>query len=154
MGVSYLRRTQTLVADPAVLWDFFADPRNLNAITPPDLDFTIITEDLPRMHAGQIIEYRVKFLPVIRTRWVTEIRHVREGLYFVDEQRVGPYRLWYHEHHFTSTPRGIEMRDQVTYDIGYGPLGGVLDHLWISRRLGQIFDYRRDAVAKRFNGAD
>lgn len=152
--VSYLRRTQTLAADPAVLWDFFADPNNLNAITPPDLQFTIITQDLPRMYAGQIIEYRVGFMPLMHSRWVTEIRQVREGTYFVDEQRVGPYRLWYHEHHFKVTPSGVEMRDQVTYDIGYGPLGGLLGRLWIDRRLTQIFDYRRKVVAERFNGVD
>jgi len=150
----YLRRQQTLAADPAVLWDFFCDPSNLNAITPPDLDFTIVTTPLPRMYAGQIIEYSVGFVPLIRTRWVTEICHVREGVYFVDEQRVGPYRLWYHEHHFTVTPRGVEMRDQVTYDIGYGPLGGLLGALWIDRRLAQIFDYRRNIVAERFHGVD
>ena len=152
--VRYLRRTQTLAADPAVLWDFFADPNNLNAITPPDLQFTIITQDLPRMYAGQIIEYRVGFMPLLHSRWVTEIRQVREGTYFVDEQRVGPYSLWYHEHHFTVTPRGVEMRDQVTYDIGFGPLGGILGALWIDRRLAQIFDYRRKVVADRFNGVD
>jgi len=152
--VSYLRRTQTLAADPVVVWDFFADPNNLNAITPPDLDFTIITHDLGRMYAGQIIEYRVGFLPMLRSRWVTEIRHVREGVYFVDEQRVGPYRLWYHEHHFTATPRGVEMRDQITYDIGFGVLGGILGTLWIDRRLAQIFDYRRKIVAERFHGVD
>lgn len=152
--VRYLRRTQTLAAETAVLWDFFADPNNLNAITPPDLQFTIITQDLPRMYAGQIIEYRVGFMPLLHSRWVTEIRQVREGTYFVDEQRVGPYSLWYHEHHFTVTPRAVEMRDQVTYDIGFGPLGGILGALWIDRRLAQIFDYRRKVVAERFNGVD
>jgi ligand-binding SRPBCC domain-containing protein len=152
--IRYLRREQTLAAPLVEVWDYFCDPRNLNAITPPDLNFTILTPDLPRMYQGQIVEYRVEFIKGIGSRWLTEIRHVVDHRYFVDEQRVGPYRLWYHEHHFTPTPAGVVMRDQVTYEVGFGPVGDLLAWAWIDRRLQGIFDYRRRVIAERFNGLD
>ncbi len=152
--IRYLRREQTLAAPLAEIWDYFCDPRNLNAITPPDLNFTILTPDLPRMYQGQIVEYRVEFIKGIGSRWLTEIRQVVDHQYFVDEQRVGPYRLWYHEHHFTSTPAGVVMRDQVTYAVGFGPVGDLLAWAWIDCRLQEIFDYRRRVIAERFNGLD
>ena len=152
--IRYLRREQTLAAPLVEVWDYFCDPRNLNAITPPDLNFTILTPDLPRMYQGQIVEYRVEFIKGIGSRWLTEIRHVVDHRYFVDEQRVGPYRLWYHEHHFTPTPAGVVMRDQVTYQVGFGPVGELLAWAWIDRRLQGIFDYRRRVIAERFNGLD
>lgn len=148
--IRYLRRTQTVRAPLAEVWEFFCDPRNLNVITPPDLDFRIRTDPLPRMYSGQIIEYSVGFLPGIRSRWLTEIAHVRELEYFVDEQRSGPYRLWYHEHHFRQTEHGVELRDQVTYEVGFGPLGDLMAWLWIERTLSRIFDHRRQVVAERF----
>lgn len=152
--IRYLRREQTLAAPLAEVWDYFCDPRNLNAITPPDLNFTILTPDLPRMYQGQIVEYRVEFIKGIGSRWLTEIRHVVDQRYFVDEQRVGPYRLWYHEHHFTPISNGVVMRDQVTYEVGFGPIGDLLAWAWIDRRLQGIFDYRRRVIAERFNGLD
>lgn len=66
------------------------------------------------MYAGQMVAYRIRLLPGIRVRWLTEIPHVREGTYFVDEQRVGPYKIWHHEHHFITRDGGTEMTDHVT----------------------------------------
>jgi ligand-binding SRPBCC domain-containing protein len=151
--IRYLRREQTVTAPLAEVWDFFCDPRNLNAITPPEMDFRILTEPLPRMYQGQIIEYSVGFMPLIRSRWLTEIAQVRELEYFVDEQRSGPYRLWYHEHHFQQTARGVALRDQVTYEVGFGPIGDFLAWAWIDRKLQRIFDYRKQVVAQRFGDA-
>jgi len=147
-----LHREQFVPGDPARIWDFFATPRNLNELTPPGMSFDIIGDVAPRMYAGQMIEYRVGILPGVKLRWLTEITHVREGEYFVDEQRIGPYLLWHHEHRFTPTPddRGVLMTDKITYDPGWGVLGGIVDALWIKRQLAGIFDFRAKQVAAKF----
>jgi ligand-binding SRPBCC domain-containing protein len=108
--IRQLHREQTVAGDLTRVWEFFASPQNLNAITPGDLTFRIVGPTPARMYAGQVIEYRIGVRPGVTTRWLTEITHVRELEYFVDEQRVGPYRLWHHEHHF-ATPDGARSRD-------------------------------------------
>ncbi len=145
-----LRRQQFLPGDPRAIWEFFATPRNLDRLTSPEVRFRIVGDVAPRMYAGQIIEYRVGLLPGVWTRWLTEITHVREGEYFVDEQRAGPYRLWHHQHQFAPAPGGVLMTDTVTYDPGWGWLGGLGHALWIRRKLAAIFDYRARRVADLF----
>ncbi|MBM3872745.1 MAG: SRPBCC family protein [Verrucomicrobia bacterium] len=147
-----LVREQEVWGDPAAIWQFFASPHNLDTLTPPSLSFQILGEVDPRMFPGQMIEYRIGVLPGVRTRWLTEITHVREGEFFVDEQRIGPYRLWHHEHHFRprSDGRGVAMLDRVTYEVGWGPLGDLLHAAWIGRQLTTIFDYRRRRVGELF----
>lgn len=143
---------QPVSGDPAAIWDFFSRPQNLNELTPPQLRFRIVGEPPRRMYAGLLIEYRVRVLPGVWTRWVTEIPHVREGEYFVDEQRIGPYRLWHHEHHFTPTPGGVLMTDRVTYDIGWGMLGRIAGWLWVDAQVARIFDYRATRIQTLFPG--
>jgi ligand-binding SRPBCC domain-containing protein len=149
-----LQRSQLIPGEPERIWDFFATPRNLDALTPPSMRFETLGDLPPRMYAGQLIEYRIGILPGITTRWLTEITHVREGEYFVDEQRVGPYKLWHHEHHFAPTPDkgGVQMVDRITYDPGWGMIGGIVDALWIRHQLKTIFDYRAAKIAELFPG--
>jgi ligand-binding SRPBCC domain-containing protein len=109
-----------------------------------------ILGDPPAMYQGQLIAYRIRVAPGIRVHWLTEIRHVRENAFFVDEQRAGPYRLWYHEHHFSAVDGGVLMTDRVTYALPFGPLGDMVHALWVRRTLRRIFDYRREAVARLF----
>jgi ligand-binding SRPBCC domain-containing protein len=148
--IRHLHREQYIPGDPRRIWEFFATPRNLDALTPPSMTFEIIGDVAPRMYSGQMIEYRVGIVAGITTRWLTEITHVREGEYFVDEQRVGPYRLWHHEHHFATAAdgRGVTMTDRITYDPGWGPLGGLIDRLWIGHQLAAIFDFRAGKIAE------
>ena len=150
--IQRLLRTQFLAGDPAAIWAFFASPRNLDVLTPPNLSFVVVGELAGRMYPGQMIEYRIGILPAVKMRWLTEITQVREGEYFVDEQRVGPYKLWHHEHHFTPAPNGSGMRmvDRVTYEVGWGPLGDLVHALWVRRQLATIFDYRARKVAELF----
>lgn len=150
--IRVLQRKQFVSAPPAEVWAFFSSPGNLAAITPAHMRFEIVGAAPERMFAGQMIEYRIGVLPGITTRWLTEITHVREGEFFVDEQRIGPYRLWHHEHHFTRAPddRGVMMRDRITYDVGWGPLGDLLHAVWIGRQLDTIFDYRAQQIAAHF----
>ena len=102
MAIHVLRKTQMVAASVAECWAFFSDPRNLPRITPPALDFRVLTELPPSVHPGLMIEYRVRPLLGISMSWLTEITHVEPGVRFVDEQRIGPYRIWHHEHHFLS----------------------------------------------------
>ncbi len=148
--VHYLVREQTVPAPRQKVWDYFCDPQNLNAITPPDMNFEILQGADAKMYPGQLIEYRVEFVRGIRSRWLTEISHVRAGEYFVDEQRVGPYRFWYHEHGFQDTPAGTCMTDRVTYVVPFGVLGVLVNTFWIRKRLEQIFDFRRQKIVELF----
>ena len=145
-----LLREQIIPADMERVWAFFATPRNLDELTPPDLKFRILTVVPEQMYPGLLIAYRISPLAGVWLRWVTEIRHIREREYFVDEQRIGPYRLWYHEHHFEAVPGGTKMTDRVTYEIGWGPLGWLAGKLWVDRQLAAIFDYRARRVAEIF----
>ncbi len=147
--IHYLERTQFVNADPGRIWEFFSDPRNLNTLTPPSLSFEILGHPGP-MHPGQLISYRIGILPGIRVRWLTEIRYVTPGKFFVDEQRIGPYRLWYHEHHFVPLGGGVEIRDKVTYAVGFGPVGEIVHALWIKRQLDSIFGFRESKVRELF----
>lgn len=116
------------------------------------MNFEILQGGNVAMYEGQIIEYRVEFLRGVRSLWLTEIAHVREGAYFVDEQRMGPYRFWYHEHFFASEPGGTKMADRVAYAIPFGLMGDLLNAVWISRRLENIFNYRRQKIVELFGG--
>lgn len=148
--VSRLHRVQTLPVALPEAWAFFSDPRNLAAITPPDMAFEILSEPPPSIHAGLILVYRVGVLPGLRTTWVTEITHVRAPEYFVDEQRMGPYRLWHHEHRFRPVPGGVEVEDVVHYALPFGPLGRAVAGALVARRLAAIFAYRAETLRRRF----
>ncbi len=148
--IHHLEREQVIPADIGRVWEYFATPANLDEMTPPDMAFEIVRGGEGRMHAGQLIEYRVDVLPGWKTRWLTEIRHVQEGQYFVDEQRAGPYRFWYHEHRFEPVPGGVRMKDRVAYQLPFGVLGEMLHALVIRPRLEAIFDFRRSKIEELF----
>lgn len=146
-----LKRTQQLPIDVQIAWQFFSDPRNLPVITPPDLGFEI-TSGLPeQMYAGMLVSYKVAAAPGIKVRWITEITHVRENEFFVDEQRFGPYRFWHHQHHFKAVAGGVEMTDLVSYLLPFQPFGQ-LAAPFVRRRLEHIFDFRQQTLETMFNG--
>ena len=128
-------------------WDFFSSPANLQKITPEKLGFKIVSKHHgEKMYAGQIIEYYVKPLFGIPLYWMTEITHVADKKYFIDEQRFGPYSMWHHQHHFKETPEGIEMTDIVHYKLPFGILGEMAHSLFVKKQLKGIFDYRFKVV--------
>lgn len=154
MPVHTLERTQIIRAGLHQAWDFFSSPRNLERITPKSLDFHILSELPEKMYPGMMIRYRVRPLLGIPVTWVTEITHVKEGVFFIDEQRVGPYRMWHHEHHFRDLGDGrIEMLDRVTYQLPFGWLGEPVHALVVKQQLASIFDYRVRAVDELFSEA-
>src|SRR6476620_3532057 len=113
-----LKSVQTIPTTLQQAWDFFSRPDNLKHITPAYMDFTVTSKHHgERMYAGQIIEYTVKPILGIPIYWMTEITHVEEGKYFIDEQKFGPYSLWHHQHHFIEVNGGVEMTDIVHYKI-------------------------------------
>ena len=149
--VHVLESSQIIQATIERTWDFFSDPRNLSRITPPELDFTILTSLPDRIYPGMMIEYRVRPLFGIPFRWVTEITHVEPGKSFVDEQRIGPYRIWHHEHRFKPLGDGrIEMSDRVTYVLPFGPLGDLVHPILVEPQLAKIFAFREKAVREVF----
>lgn len=148
--IHYLHREQTIPAPIETVWEYFSDPKNLNAITPPDMNFEIVAGGEVKMYEGQVIEYRVEFLRGIQSLWLTEIAHVCERQYFVDEQRVGPYRFWYHEHRFEKMAAGVKMTDHVTYAPPFGFAGDIVNAAWIRGRLEHIFDFRFQKIDQLF----
>ena len=108
------------------VWDFISSPVNLKEITPDYMGFDIVTEDIPkRMYEGMIIGYKVSPIAGIKTKWLTEITHVVDKKYFVDEQRIGPYKMWHHQHFIEPLPEGgVLMTDIVTYQPPFGFFGG------------------------------
>ena len=131
-------------------WEFFSDPRNLKAITPDYMGFKILKGEAPKMYAGQIIQYIVTPLLNIPVKWVTEITHVKEGEYFVDEQRFGPYALWHHKHFIRPVKNGIEMEDIIDYKIPLGILGQMVHPIIVKPKLKEIFDYRQKKLVELF----
>jgi len=132
-------------------WEFFSSPANLQKMTPPDMEFKITSGYKgEKMYSGQIITYIVKPLAGIPLTWVTEITHVQEPHYFVDEQRFGPYALWHHKHFFNEIPGGIEMRDQVHYALPMGILGRIANSLFVEKQLKHIFDFRFKKMEELF----
>lgn len=145
-----LERIQRLPLDLSECWSFFSSPMNLPKITPPWLGFDVDPIERPQMYPGMMLKYYVTPLAGIRMRWVTEITYVDEPFYFVDEQRLGPYRMWHHEHHFRAIEQGVEMKDIVHYAVPLGPLGGVINRLMVARRVNEIFDYRVRTLTQIF----
>jgi ligand-binding SRPBCC domain-containing protein len=152
--VHHLKQSQTLPADREVLWEFISVPQNLNKITPPDMAFEIIGEPPEKTYAGLLLEYRVKVPLLGWSTWLTEIKYVQEGVSFVDEQRVGPYKLWLHTHKLEDVEGGTRMTDDIRYLVPFGPIGLLANALFVGRTLRRIFDYRRIKMEEIFGKAE
>lgn len=144
------RKSQTLPISLPAAWEFFSDPANLPAITPPPMAFRILSPPPQRIYPGLILRYSVKPLPGYRTEWVSEITEARAPEYFVDEQRSGPYRFWRHEHFLRVVDGGVRVEDVVHYELPFGFLGWRLAGGMVERRLEAIFAFRAQALRARF----
>lgn len=141
---------QRLPIDLDKAWSFFSDPANLSLITPDSMNFTIRFGADRNMYAGQIIAYRVNPFPGIRSNWVTEITHVKDRQFFVDEQRFGPYRFWHHKHFFHAIPGGVEMEDIVDYQLPFSFIGRMMEPWLVRPKLRNIFSYREQKLHELF----
>ena len=149
--VCSIKIVQTIPVSLEEAWDFFSNPENLNAITPGNMGFKTISKYHGNtMYPGQVIEYKVSPVLGIPLYWMTEITHVTDRKYFVDEQRFGPYTLWHHQHHFRSVDNGVEMTDIIHYKLPLWFLGDIANALFVRKKLKGIFDYRYQKVAQMF----
>lgn len=150
MDIITLRTQQNLPVSIEDAWKFFSNPENLARITPSKLGFEITSGRFEKMYQGMIITYKVKPLLNIPLRWVTEITHMKEPFYFVDEQRFGPYKFWHHQHIFEETDNGVLMKDIVNYSLPFGFLGKIVNKLVVANNVKDIFSYRKKILEKMF----
>ncbi|NMH28911.1 SRPBCC family protein [Flavobacterium silvaticum] len=150
MKLYQLRAIQIFPRPVTEIWDFMSNPKNLSRITPPDMQFTTVSGESDRTYAGQIITYTIKPLLGIPMDWVTEITHVKDNEYFVDEQRFGPYSFWHHQHFLKEVAGGTEMTDIVHYKVPLGFLGRMVHPILVRPKLEHIFDYRKKVLSGLF----
>jgi ligand-binding SRPBCC domain-containing protein len=144
----YTQKVNTSIDE---LWDFISSPANLKQITPAYMGFDITSNNkAEKMYEGMLISYIVKPLLGIKTNWVTEITHIQKGKFFIDEQRMGPYKMWHHQHFIEETPDGVIMKDIVSYIPPFGFLGAIANQLIIKNKLKQIFAFRKEALEKKY----
>jgi len=151
MKIYHLTQKQFLPITLGEAWSFFSNPHNLGDITPAGLRFQIKNISLAsNIYEGQIIHYTIRILPFVWVTWLTEITKVKHHTYFIDDQRVGPYALWHHQHHFREVDGGVEMLDAVTYAVPFGILGIIAHRVFVRRQLRGIFSHRRNVLEKKF----
>ena len=146
-----LERVQRLPITLDQAWEFFSSPKNLEEITPEDMTFQLTSGNGDeKIHAGQILTYKVAPIGGIKLFWMTEITHVQPGEFFVDEQRKGPYSMWHHQHHFKPVPGGVEMTDLLHYQVPLGILGDFANWLFVRKQVQAIFDFRWKKLEEMF----
>tara|TARA_R110002049_G_scaffold25949_2_gene90653 strand:- start:6991 stop:7458 length:468 start_codon:yes stop_codon:yes gene_type:complete len=150
MKIYRLHKKQNLPITVNEAWDFLSDPKNLKTITPEYMGFNILSGADRPMFAGQIIQYIVTPVLGIKTKWVTEITHIVDKHYFVDEQRFGPYALWHHKHFIKAIEGGVEMEDIIDYKVPFGIIGQMIHPILVKPKLDEIFNYRTKKLEKLF----
>jgi ligand-binding SRPBCC domain-containing protein len=151
MAIHVLKRTQVIRATLDECWEFFSDPHNLGKLTPASLDFMLVGEVPNRIHPGLFIQHALRPLGRLPVKWLTEITYLEEPRYFVDEQRIGPFRIWHHEHWFLPMPDGrCEVRDIVHYVLPLTPFSEIIHGLLIAPQVSRIFAFREKAIRELF----
>lgn len=148
-GIYTLTSEQTLPISLEKAWDFFTLPTNLDKITPKEMDFRITNNPPPKTYKGQIITYKIGVLPMIKSNWITEITHLEDRKFFVDEQRFGPYEMWHHEHHFEEIGTDkVKMTDIVNFKMPFGILGDFFGGRLVKNKVKFIFESRFTILEK------
>jgi ligand-binding SRPBCC domain-containing protein len=150
MKIYTLHKKQNLPITVEKAWGFLSSPANLKTITPDYMSFDILSGADRPMFPGQIIQYIVTPVLGIKTKWVTEITHVVDKKYFVDEQRFGPYALWHHKHFIHEIEGGVEMEDIIDYKVPMGILGQMIHPILVKPKLEEIFAYRQQKLIELF----
>jgi ligand-binding SRPBCC domain-containing protein len=151
MKVYLLRQEQFLPVSLTKAWVFFSNPENLAEITPATMAFQIQhISGAGQMYPGQLISYRIRIFPWVWVDWLTEITQVKEGTYFIDDQRFGPYAFWHHQHFFRAVAGGVEMVDEITYGLPFGWIGRLAHSLFVKKQLKTIFAHRYKVLEERF----
>ena len=150
-AIHKLQREQIIATDLNTAWEFIRRPQNLNRITPDDMTFEIISDVPEEMYNGLIIEYRIGIPLIGKQPWLSEIKHVKDHHSFVDEQRIGPYSLWYHYHEISEHKNGVRFVDMVHYSLPFGLIGSIAHSVYVKRQLNYIFGYREKAMPEVFS---
>ena len=150
MRIFKLKYSQKLPINLNEAWDFLSSPNNLELITPKSMDFNITDWDERKAYPGQIIQYTVRPVLGFKINWVTEITQVKDKEFFIDEQRFGPYSFWHHKHFIKEIDGGVLMEDVIHYKIPFGPIGVLLNFLFINSKLNNVFKYRELELIKNF----
>ncbi|MDX1582106.1 MAG: SRPBCC family protein [Thermoanaerobaculia bacterium] len=135
------------------VWSFFSDPANLARITPDSMGFEIVSSPDRPIREGDRIVYQLSVARV-PVRWVSRIGEVHEKEMFVDVQEEGPYALWHHRHLFRETVDGVEMIDDVDYELPFGFIGRLGGSVFVRLQLRMIFDYREKVIREVFGAGD
>ena len=145
-----LERTQVVPIPIAEAFEFFANPRNLERLTPDLVHFQFLKAPPEKVSAGTILEYRLRIYGV-PVKWRTRIESVEPPNRFVDVQDKGPYAMWRHTHSFRKVDAShTEIRDHVEFAMPLGPLGEIAYRLLVAGSLREIFDYREVALRRLF----
>ena len=150
MKIYTLHKKQNLPISLEEAWNFLSNPKNLKIITPDYMSFDMITNTDRPLYTGQILQYIVTPLLGIKTKWVSEITHIEDKKYFVDEQLYGPYSLWHHKHFIKEIDGGVEMEDIIDYKIPLGILGQLVHPFLVKPKLEEIFSYRQKKLIELF----
>nr|WP_298994145.1 SRPBCC family protein [uncultured Polaribacter sp.] len=150
MKIYTLHKKQNLPISLEEAWNFLSNPKNLKIITPDYMSFDMITKTDRPLYTGQILQYIVTPLLGIKTKWVSEITHIEDKKYFVDEQLYGPYSLWHHKHFIKEIDGGVEMEDIIDYKIPLGILGQLVHPFLVKPKLEEIFSYRQKKLIELF----
>lgn len=151
MAFYQLIKTQRLPSTVNEVWDFISSPSNLKEITPEHMGFIVTSKNSDeKMYPGMIITYKVSPVLGIKLNWMTEITQVKDHEFFIDEQRIGPYSMWHHQHKIQAIEGGVLMTDTITYKPPLGILGTFANSLFIKKQLNKIFEYRKTALEQRF----
>lgn len=152
MKIYYYKTEQFLSTDINTAWNFFSSAKNLARITPPELDFNILTALAEKdIYQGMLIEYTIRPLFGILLNWQTQILTIKKPEMFIDKQLKGPYKIWEHTHEFIQTEKGVLMKDSVKYLLPFGILGNIAHSLFVRRKIERIFNYRKQVLNKIFN---
>ena len=150
MKIYTLHKKQQLPISLDTAWKFLSNPKNLKIITPDYMSFNIVSHIDRPLYTGQIIQYIMTPLLGIKTKWVSEITHIEEKKYFVDEQMYGPYALWHHKHFIKEIEGGVEMEDIIDYKVPLGILGQIVHPYIVKPKLEEIFNYRQQKLEELF----
>lgn len=150
MSIHTFQQNQTLPISLGEAWEFFANPQNLATLTPEWMHLTFVDPVPEKMYEGMIMTQRIKPLWGIPLTWVTEITHIEERAYFIDEQRIGPYKFWHHEHRLREVSDGVELRDILHYALPFGLIGNMAHHLVVKKEIAAVFAYRYDTLQTMF----
>lgn len=149
--IYYFRTEHLLPVSVDQAWDFFSSAKNLALITPPEMDFKILTKlNDKEIYEGMLIDYTVKPVFGIPLNWQTEITNVNKPHSFADRQIKGPYKIWEHTHTFIQKENGVLMRDEIKYQIPFGILGQFAHMIFVKDKVKEIFRFRELALAKIF----